>query len=216
MKHHDLPEPEALARACSSLGVSPPADFHGRLAIYLDLLAECAGRMNLIGPAETGRLWGRHVKESVSYAAFIRPGSEVTDIGSGAGFPGFVLSLLGFSTTLIEPRRKRAAFLETAARECSIDSCTVLCSRVEDAGPFPSETVFTSRAVKGAGTIISLLRDLATGPFTLLTRVENRELVAEEGCVLHRLPSPPLDRDGFLLQYSHSGKTNTDTERCAE
>ncbi len=214
MKHHDLPEPEALERACSALGVSPAPDFHHRLGIYLDLLAECSDRMNLIGPAEAGRLWGRHVLESISYAAFISPESEVADIGSGAGFPGFVLSLLGFRTTLIEPRRKRAAFLQTAARECSMADCTVRCSRVEDAGPFPAGTVFTSRAVKGPGTIIPLLRGLTTGPFTLLIRVENSKLGTEGGCILHRLPSPPLDREGFLLQYSHSGKTNT--ERCTE
>lgn len=214
MKHHDLPEPAAVASACSLLGVSPPPDFHRRLSVYLDMLTDCAGRMNLIGPAETGRLWGRHVLESVAYAAFLKPNSEITDIGSGAGFPGFVLSLLGFSTTLIEPRRKRAAFLETAVRECSLENCTVRCARVEEAGPYAPGTVFTSRAVGGPGTVISLIRGLTRDRFSLLIRVDHSE-IAPEGCsVLHRLPSPPLDRGGFLLQYSHSDEPNT--ERCTE
>ncbi len=202
VKHHDLPGREQVNEACRSLGVVPPDDFHGKLSIYLDLLRDCSVRMNLVGPRERERLWGRHALESVSYGAHLQ-NEHVVDVGTGAGFPGFILALLGYSVTMVEPREKRCGFLETAARECGAVA-EVLCSRVEESGPFPQGTQFTSRAVKKPEEMLSLLRGSASGDFTLLIRVSQREMNLQGNHRFFRLPVPPLDREGFLLQYSHS------------
>lgn len=202
MKQHDLPGEEQVYGDCCSLGVTPPEDFYRRLAIYLGLLVECSRRINLVGPEEKNRLWGRHVLESVAFGAHLKEG-PVVDVGTGAGFPGFILALLGFPVTMVEPRRKRCSFLETAARECGIKA-EVLCRRVENTGPFPMGTQFTSRAVKKPEEMLSLIRQAASGDFSLLIRVPDSEMDVRGKHSFVQLPVPPLDRDGFLLQYSHS------------
>ncbi len=202
VKHHDLPGRESVQEACCSLGVVPPEDFHGKLLTFLDLLSDCSGRINLVGPGERGRLWGRHVLESVCYGAHLQKGN-VVDVGTGAGFPGFILALLGYSVTMVEPREKRCGFLETAARECGIRA-EILCRRIENAGPFPPGTQFTSRAVKKPEEMLTLLEGSASGEFSLLIRVSDSGMAVQGSRRLFRLPVPPLDREGFLLQYSHS------------
>jgi len=202
VKHHDLPGKEQVLEACDVLGTRPPADFYEKLRVYLDILTDCSTRLNLVGPGETERLWGRHVLESVSYGAYLKK-APVVDIGTGAGFPGVILALLGFPVKMIEPRGKRCGFLETALRECGTKA-EVVCSRVEQAGPFSSGTQFTSRAVKKPEDMLGLLRGVASGDFSLLIRVSHRGMIINGNHSLHDLPVPPLDREGFLLQYSHS------------
>lgn len=50
-------------------------------------------------------------------------GSSVLDVGSGAGFPGIPMKIArpDLRMTLLEAARRRAAFLELAARELDID-----------------------------------------------------------------------------------------------
>lgn len=200
---HDLPESfQEAENQCLLLGVRISEEFYGKAAAYLDLLAVCSRRMNLTGPAEVSRLWKRHVLESVCYAPFLSKGI-VVDIGSGAGFPGFVLALLGYDVVMVEPRQKRAAFLETAARECGT-SAEVRCLRIEDAGTFPSGTQFTCRAVSDPRRMISLVSAVCSSDHSLVTRVPEKEDLGKFTVTYSILPVPPLDRKGIILQYSHS------------
>jgi 16S rRNA (guanine(527)-N(7))-methyltransferase RsmG len=211
VERHDLPGREEVQAACRMLGAPCPEGFFQGLHRYLDLLSDCSGRMNLVGPGELGRLWGRHAMESLAYAAYLEDG-PVVDIGSGAGFPGFVLALLGFQVTMVEPREKRCGFLETAARECGLRNARVVRGRIEESGPFDPGTQFVARAVRKPAEMMPMIRSCAKGSFTFLIRVQDSEMAREEGCTVYELPSPPLDRRGFLLQYSHSVQQNR--ERC--
>jgi 16S rRNA (guanine(527)-N(7))-methyltransferase RsmG len=199
---HDLPESFSEAQSqCLLLGVEISDDFHRRTSVFLNLLVECSSRMNLTGPVEKDRLWKRHVLESVAYAPFLGNGT-IVDIGSGAGFPGFVLALLGYDVVMVEPRHKRSAFLETAARECGV-SALVRSQRIEKAGPFPSGTQFTCRAVSDPLQIIRLVSTASEGDFSLVARVSERAEIGTGSVRYTELPVPPLDRKGIMLQYSH-------------
>ena len=56
-------------------------------------------------------LMHRHIFDSLQIIDFIMNDDVVLDIGSGAGFPGFVIAALTSSyVTLIEPNYKKAAF----------------------------------------------------------------------------------------------------------
>lgn len=202
VEHSDLPDSDNILDICRELRVEPPEDFPYRLGTFLDLLNSCSSRMNLIGPEEWGRIWRRHVLESVCYASRLESG-PVVDVGTGAGFPGLILALLGYTVTMVEPREKRCGFLSTAARECGIKA-DVLCSRIEDTGPYGSGSRFTARAVRKPEELVKLLGIAAAGDFSLLVRVPATSCISGGDCVFHRLPVPPLDREGFLLQYSHS------------
>ena len=200
---HDIPgSMEEITEQCQLLGVSVNEEFHGKIRCFLDLLQDCSRRVNLIGPGERSRLWGRHVLESVAFAGFLKEHS-VVDVGAGAGFPGFILAILGYDVTMVEPRGKRCAFLEVASRECGV-RCTILNSRIETAGPFPSSTQFTARAVKEPDQLIRMIAPAASGDFSLYTRVPDNSFRSSSCFQVSSLPVPPLDRPGFMLQYSHS------------
>lgn len=199
---HDLPVSflEACDH-CSLLGVSLKEESYLKIGKFLDLLVKGSNKTNLIGPAEVERLWIRHVLESVVFIPFLHS-RVVFDVGTGAGFPGMVLAMCGFDVTMIESRRKRCAFLETVARSSGV-SCRIINSRVEEAGPFPAGSLFTSRAVKKPSEMVKLIVPAVPGGFTLVTRVSELEVTRPNTSVSSELPVPPLDRRGFILQYRH-------------
>jgi 16S rRNA (guanine(527)-N(7))-methyltransferase RsmG len=186
------------------LGVGITEDSYRKIEVFLDLLSRAAVKTNLVGPAEISRLWTRHVLESLAFIPFLQS-KKVIDIGTGAGFPGMILAICGFDMTMVESRRKRCAFLETAARTCGV-SCRIVNSRIEKLNPFPEQSTFTSRAVKGPEKMVELIKPAATGEFSLVTRVPSKIETCSNAVISEKLPVPPLDRSGFILQYRHPCK----------
>ncbi len=199
---HSFPESYNQARRdCILLGADLSEESYSKITMFIDLLVVSAVKTNLVGPAEIDRLWTRHVLESIAFIPFLTS-DTVIDIGTGAGFPGMILSLCGYDVIMVESRRKRCAFLETAARKCGV-SCRVMNSRIEDAGPFPGNSLFTSRAVKGHEEMVKLINPAAPAGFSLVTRVSSQAETCSNTVISEELPMPPLDRKGFILQYRH-------------
>ena len=74
---------------------------------------------------------------------------RILDLGSGAGFPGLVLAIMGASggdveVHLVEVDQKKAAFLREAARVAEAP-VTLHVQRIESLAPFPVDAV-TARA----------------------------------------------------------------------
>ena len=89
-----------------------------------DLVAQENARQNLVAPSTLSMMWTRHLVDSAQLLQFADAESAAgpwIDIGSGAGFPGLVIAALTDRTVyLVEPRRKRAAFLEEAAERLGV------------------------------------------------------------------------------------------------
>lgn len=80
-------------------------------------------RLSLIGPGTIDEILGRHYGESLAALPLVSTdASEIADIGSGAGFPGFILAAMlpTVHVTLIEPRQRKWAFLQTVARHAAL------------------------------------------------------------------------------------------------
>ena len=65
----------------------------------------------------------RHYLESLHGAPLVEPGAALVDVGSGAGFPGFVLAATGrpADVYLVEPRAKKRVFLERTSRLADLE-----------------------------------------------------------------------------------------------
>jgi 16S rRNA (guanine527-N7)-methyltransferase len=89
-----------------------------RLQIYADLLVTWSARINLVGRATLDDLWRRHFLDSAQLLRLLPAGAKsLVDLGSGAGFPGLVLAILGMPRVeLVEADSRKAAFLREAAR----------------------------------------------------------------------------------------------------
>jgi len=99
----------------AGLGLDPAA--HERLSRYLDLLASWNERTNLTAARTATARVDLLVRPVAAVAQRIAAGT-LLDIGSGNGSPGLVLAALrpDVQATLLEPRRRRWAFLRDAAR----------------------------------------------------------------------------------------------------
>lgn len=137
-----------------------------RLKVYESLLQKWNKRINLVGPTTLQDPWRRHFLDSVGLLSYLPPigaGKErrIIDLGSGAGFPGLVLALLGAGEVhLVESDHRKAIFLQEAAR-LTETAVTIHAERLEKLTPFPID-VITARAFAPLSKILDYMRPFLT------------------------------------------------------
>lgn len=110
------PEPLTPDQFSSEAGVS--RETLARLKIYADLLVKWQKAVNLVGPGTLADIWRRHFLDSAQLLPLAPDGARLwVDLGSGAGFPGLVLAILGaVDVHLIESDGRKCAFMQEVAR----------------------------------------------------------------------------------------------------
>lgn len=110
-----------------------PEAFQARLAVsretldkfqaYAALLRKWNRAINLVSPKTLPDLWRRHFLDSAQLRDHLPPvlgageGRVILDVGSGAGFPGLVLALLGCGRVhLVDADQRKAQFLREVIR----------------------------------------------------------------------------------------------------
>ena len=168
------------------------ADVPG-LAAYADILATRGVERGMLGPREVPRLWPRHLANCAVVALEEREripeGSRVADVGSGAGLPGVVWSLVrpDLHLTLIEPLLRRASFLTEVVDELGLSSrVVVLRTRAEDLPA--SFDVVTARAVARLPQLLSWTLPLVApgGWLVALKGTSAAEEVTQARAILRR------------------------------
>ena len=103
-------------------------------------------RSNLIGPREWPQIWSRHVADSYQILPHISETANCVDLGSGAGFPGLVISAARPKghVTMMESVGKKCAFLRAAIDAAGLNA-SVYQGRIEAAPPSDADIV-TARA----------------------------------------------------------------------
>jgi 16S rRNA (guanine527-N7)-methyltransferase len=132
----------------------------GRLELaerFADLLATEGVVRGLIGPREGSRLWERHLLNCALLGELLPTGSEVCDVGSGAGLPGIVLAIArpDLTVTLVEPLLRRTTFLDEVVRELGLDGVEVIRTRAEALHGTRTFDVVTARAVAPLHRLLS-------------------------------------------------------------
>jgi 16S rRNA (guanine527-N7)-methyltransferase len=124
-----------------------------RLETYAALLTKFQNALNLVGPNTLADPWRRHFLDSAQLFPLL-PGSAadggrgpvILDLGTGAGFPGLVLALMGegagtpFRVHLVESDSRKATFLKEVARRtgCPV---TIHNLRIEAMKPFAVDAI---------------------------------------------------------------------------
>jgi len=121
-----------------------------KLKIYAGLLAKWQKAKNLVANSTVDAMWQRHFLDSAQMAQHLKSvyGDRkltMLDIGSGAGFPGLVLAIMGLGHAhMVEANGRKCIFMRQVSRETSADA-TIHNVRIEEIEPFPVDIV-TSRA----------------------------------------------------------------------
>jgi len=126
---------------------------------YLTLLEKWQRQINLVANSTLAEAWQRHILDSGQLVALYPPQTKrVMDIGSGAGFPGLVLAIMGGVTVdLVESDQRKAVFLSTVIRELGLPA-KVHNQRIETL-PRLFPDVITARAVAPVPKLLKLIEN---------------------------------------------------------
>jgi len=176
-----------------------------RLAAYAELLRHWQTRINLVGPDTLASLWQRHMLDSAQLWPLIPDGARrLVDLGSGAGFPGLVLAILGAPDVhLVESDARKGAFLREAAR-ITATPITLLTRRVEQIPPLAAD-VITARALAPLPRLLAwAVPHLAPGGQCLFLKGRGAEdeltAAAKDWKIAPRRIPSLTDPDGTILQ----------------
>ena len=132
-----------------------------KLNIYVDFLIYSNKYLNLIGKATEKTIFFRHFADSAQIYDLIDSRNNIIDLGSGAGFPGFIIKLLlddkkiKSSVELIEKSPKKCKFLIELNKKLNTD-IKIVNIRLEDY-KFKNMNVVVSRAFKKTSETLAIL-----------------------------------------------------------
>ena len=132
------------------------------IKIFVDELLKANKKYNFISKSTENNIWNRHILDSAQLVKFIDFSKcSLSDLGSGAGFPGLILALFNtnkdFHVKLYEKSPVKRAFLEHVCNKLSI--------KAQIFGNIYEETIdsdyIVTRAFKKLETIIQVSREIA-------------------------------------------------------
>ena len=136
---------------------------------FINELLKANKRHNFISKSTENVIWLRHVLDSAQLVKFIDfSKGSLSDLGSGAGFPGLILALFNrnkdFHVKLYEKSPVKRAFLEDVKKKLSIN--TEIHGNIYE--NFTDTDYIVSRAFKKLEAIIQVSREIAKRPHKLM------------------------------------------------
>lgn len=168
----ELPEipRQEFQRRLESLPASASVDAASfdRLYAHYQELRRWNPVLSLVGPGTATEPVERHYGEALAALPFLAGVRTLVDLGSGAGFPGFVLAACRpeIEVLLIEAKERKCAFLAAAARRARL---SIRCLNVRVSVPLPpsfpgSVDLYTCRALRLPEDVLAELDERLTPP----------------------------------------------------
>ena len=195
-----------------------------KFIIFQETLIKWQNSINLISKSTIENIWERHFLDSAQlYKITKEIKGNIIDFGSGAGFPGLILAMMGHKKIhLVESDQKKCTFL----REVSMLSETyvkVHHSRIENLEYFDVELI-TARALAPLNKLIDYAEAFANksstknkSPKMLFLkgksyRQEISNLTQEKDFFIKEFPSI-TDRFGKILYINKRNMLNNNNEQ---
>ena len=126
-----------------------------RLEEYCSIILKWNKSINLISKTTEKDIWNRHILDSAQLINYIDKESSICDIGSGAGLPGIVLSIIGVkNTSLVESDIRKCVFLNLASK-ISNNKVNIINDRIENLENMGAYDYITSRALADIPKLLS-------------------------------------------------------------
>jgi len=139
------------------------------IKIFINELLRANKKHNFISKSTENVIWHRHILDSAQLVKFIDfTKGSLSDLGSGAGFPGLILALFNknkdFHVKLYEKSPVKRAFLEEISKKLSV-KVKILSNVYED---FIDSDYIVCRAFKKLEAIIQVSREISKNSHKLI------------------------------------------------
>lgn len=127
--------------------------------MYMNLLLEWNKKINLTAITQEDEIVLKHFVDSLTIVKYLKEGTTVIDVGTGAGFPGIPIKIFreDVNVVLMDSLNKRLKFLDEVIKELELKKISTIHSRAEELARSKkyraSFDVATSRAVANLSTL---------------------------------------------------------------
>ncbi len=141
-----------------------------KLTVFHDYLLKWNKKYNLISKNTENQVWSRHILDSAQLVRFINDfkSASISDLGSGAGFPGIVLAIFYeddlFHVKLVEKSPIKRIFLEKIISKLALNVQIIENAYSEKA----SADIVVCRAFKKLKEIVKISREIYEKPHKIL------------------------------------------------
>jgi len=175
-----------------------------KIDFYLSSIIEHNRHTNLVGKSTIENIWNRHVLDCLQLTKYIiNKKLKILDLGTGAGLPGVLFSIVGYQRVLmVDSVKKKTDFVRKIIKELSL-TAKIQNKRIEKP-PTSQHDIIVSRALAPLVKLLTYARMYSnknTTSFFLKGRNVNSEidiaskvyffefekiksLSSDEGCVL--------------------------------
>lgn len=138
-----------LEEQCMRFNLSVSSETLKKIECFVQVATKWNKRINLFSRKEEEVLVERHIIDCIPLACLLRKNGKLIDVGSGGGFPGAIVGCFrkDVEITLVEPLKKRAAFLKEIRRVLSLSHLKIYENTVEELQTEETFTDCVSRAV---------------------------------------------------------------------
>ena len=142
-----------------------------KLLVFRDDVLKYNKKFNLISKSTEESIWIRHIIDSAQIVKYInfKKKSSLADLGTGAGFPGIILSIFNknnnFHVKLYEKSKVKCHFLKEVIRKLQL-KCTLYENNCYD-HDLDSDYI-VSRAFKKLPEILKISREIVKKPHKLI------------------------------------------------
>ena len=149
-----------------------------KIDFYLSSIIKHNKHTNLIGKSTIENIWDRHVLDCLQLTKHITNKKlKILDLGTGAGLPGVLLSIVGYQKVLmIDSVKKKTDFVRQIIKELSL-TAKIQNKRIEKP-PTSHHDIIVSRALAPLVKLLTYARMYSNKNTTLLF-LKGRNVISE-------------------------------------
>ena len=129
-----------------------------KIEFFLTSIVDYNKHTNLIGKSTIENIWDRHVLDCLQLTKYIsHKNMKIVDLGTGAGLPGILLSIVGYKNVqMVDSVKKKTDFVRKIIKELSL-SAKIQNKRIEK-GPLSHHDIIVSRALAPLTKLLTYAR----------------------------------------------------------